>query len=45
MTTTPAEPVENPQVVPAGDPGHESTPEPETEPSPLPDLPVGSGAA
>ena len=37
MTTTPAEPVEDPEVVPSGDPSPIETPDPPATPQPGPD--------
>ena len=36
MTTTPEEPLPEPEVVPSGDPGPIETDDPEPEPDPLP---------
>ena len=42
MTTTPNEPVEDPQVVPSGDPSIDAPPDPQTTPDP--EETVGPGA-
>lgn len=43
MTTTPQEPLEEPQVAPAGDPGHGNAPQQEPDTLPDPEETVGPG--